>query len=195
MGSLRLVKLMTASQVLISVEEYAALPDSGVPTELVDGDVMALAASGAKHNWVRDEIVWDVKAFLRSHPGGVVLAETEFVTTGRTVRRADAIYFRPGQLTKDVAAHTPLRVVPAVVVEVVSPNDKVSELRRKIAEYHSAGVETVFVIHLDGAGDVVHRDGTTKPNVNELSTPAIPGYRLDLTEIFARLPEWARYDS
>lgn len=190
-----MLKLMTASQVLISVEEYAALPDSGVPTELVDGEVVELAASGAKHNWVRDRITGDMNDFTANEFPGDVLAETEFVTIDDIVRRPDIIFIRAGRLTAESAAKCPLRIVPNVVVEVVSPNDKVADLHRKISEYHAAGVETVCVVHLDGTADILHRDGTSMVHVRELVAPALSGYRLDLTELFARLPEWARYDS
>ena len=80
-------------------------------------------------------------------------------------------------------------VVPNLATEVVSPNDKVDELEKKIEEYFLAGVELVWVVHstmrkthvysppkqidVRNIGDVL--DGGT----------VVPGFKLPLAVLFA----------
>ena len=45
-----------ATKALLTVEQYEQLPDIGVRTELVDGEVIELATGNWLHDWVRDEI-------------------------------------------------------------------------------------------------------------------------------------------
>lgn len=86
------------------------------------------------------------------------------------VRRPDACYVAPGGLAGD---RPPSRgfvtVAPAIVVEVVSPNDLAEELHNKVEQYREAGVALVWVVYpesrtvhawrLDGTGTVLRPGG------------------------------------
>jgi len=76
---------------------------------------------------------------------------------------------------------------PLVCIEVLSPEDSLSRVRVKIADYHKMGVENVWLI------DPASREGTTctPSSWNQLAdgilrVPDSPIF-VDLAEIFARL--------
>ncbi len=65
-------------------------------------------------------------------------------------RRPDAAFVSYQRWPKDRAipvTDNGLDVVPELVVEVVSPTDRIEELQEKIHEYFQAGVKLVWVVH------------------------------------------------
>lgn len=76
------------------IEQYEQLPDTGVRTELVDGEVIELAMGNLLHTLVRDRTARELDGACK----GVAAAEVEFRTTGNRVRRADAVWFAAGRL-------------------------------------------------------------------------------------------------
>ena len=74
----------------LTIEQYELLPDTGVRSELVDGEVVESVPGSFLHNYVRDE----VRGCQRSQADGWSSAEVEFRTLPDTVRRADVVWFR-----------------------------------------------------------------------------------------------------
>ena len=106
------------------------------------------------------------------------------------VRRADVSYISSGRLAGYEWTHSHLSIAPDLAVEVVSPNDNVYDLDRKINDYFRAGVRRVWVINPDlkivrvhrGPGDIAELVGDV-----ELSDPIVlPGFRCSLSALFAR---------
>lgn len=80
-------------------------------------------------------------------------------------------------------------IAPDLAVEMVSPNDGVYELDRKVDEYLRAGVRRVWVINPERQSVRIHRG---PGDLSELIGPAVladelvlPGFRCPLPELFA----------
>jgi Uma2 family endonuclease len=166
-----------ATKALLTVEQYEQLPDTGVRTELVDGEVIELATETFEHNFARDEI----RAGLRSAGAGVAAAEIEFRTLPGCVRRADVVWFRR-LAAEDWKRH--ILPVPDLAVEVASPSDSAVDMRLKIHEYLDAGVTTVwFVYPGTGEADIWNRDGRSHMGVRVLTADCLPGFELPLAAL------------
>jgi Uma2 family endonuclease len=166
-----------ATKALLTIEQYEQLPDTGVRTELVDGEVVELATGTFEHNFARDEIGFNLRGVGR----GVAAAEIEFRTAADRVRRADAVWF-----ASLAAADWKRNIlpVPDLAVEVVSPSDSAGELRAKVHEYLDAGVTTVWVVYLDSReADVWNRGGQSRMGTRTLTADCLPGFELAIETV------------
>ena len=82
-------------------------------------------------------------------------------------------------------------VAPDLAVEVVSPNDTVYELNKKVQEYLRAGVRLVWVIDPENRTLVVYRANRTlaefKPEDELTGEDVIPGFRCLVRDFFQPL--------
>ena len=163
-----------ATKTLLTVEQYEQLPDTGVRTELVDGEVIEMPTGNLLHTLVRDQTMIALDR-LRQGLAGV---EVEFRTSNERVRRADVVWFAAGRLIKADLMRSILPV-PDLAVEVVSPNDLAVEMREKVHEYLEAGVTTVLVIYLERReADIWNRGRTAIAGVDTLTADCLPGFSL-----------------
>ena len=163
---------------MMTLEQYEQLPDTGVRTELVDGEVFELAAGTFRHNFMRDQ----ARSRLQSEAGGLAAVEVEFRTRPSRVRRADVAWFRR-LASEDWNLH--IMPVPDLVAEVVSPSDSANEIRAKVHEYLDAGVTTVWVIYLDaGEAGIWNRGGQCHMGVRVLTADCLPGFSLSIDTVY-----------
>ena len=104
------------------------------------------------------------------------------------VRRPDVTFVRRERLAHDYLRESFLTIVPDLVVEVLSPNDTVYEVREKTEDYLGAGV--LLVWNVDPEGRIIQiyrRDGTvTKLHAGDEITgeEVVPGFRCKVAEFF-----------
>jgi Uma2 family endonuclease len=171
-----------ATKALLTVEQYEQLPDTGVRTELVDGEVIELATGNLLHNVVRDQSM----IALDRLGTGLAVNEVEFRTIEGHVRRADTAWFAPGRIVHSDLSRSILPV-PDLAVEVVSPNDRATEVREKVHEYLDAGVTTVWVIYLQRReADIWNRGRTATAGVDTLTADCLPGFSLPVEAVFPK---------
>ena len=168
-----------ATKALLTVEQYEQLPDTGVRTELVDGEVIELSTGTYLHSVVRDFIC----AALNQRSPRHAAVEVEFRTLAGRVRRADVVWF-----SRRPAWEMHILPVPSLVVEVVSPSDSAAEMRAKVHEYLDAGVATVWVVYLEAReADVWNRGGQCHMGVRVLTADCLPGFELAIETILPAL--------
>ncbi|HEY3997286.1 MAG TPA: Uma2 family endonuclease [Candidatus Xenobia bacterium] len=118
--------------------------------EIVRGEILALSPTNAVHGQVETRITRLLGN--EAEDAGLGLAfggEVGVVVVHeplRTVRGADAAFILQSQLPYDISSEGYLLTAPALVVEVLSPNDRASEVQEKVLEYLSAGVQVVWVV-------------------------------------------------
>jgi Uma2 family endonuclease len=106
------------------------------------------------------------------------------------VRRPDVSFIARDRLAAYRWGQGHFTIAPDLAVEVVSPNDEVYELDRKINDYFRAGVRRVWVINPEQQTLRIHRapgDLSELVGDAELSDDQLlPGFRCALTALFAR---------
>jgi Uma2 family endonuclease len=169
-----------ATKALLTIEQYEQLPDTGVRTELVDGEVIELATGTVLHNYVRDEI----RSGLRGADSGFAIAEVEFRTCQDRVRRADVVWYAS---IPAADWYRSILAPPDLVAEVVSPSDSAAEIRAKVHEYLDAGVTTVWVIYIDAReAEIWNRGSQPYLAAGTLTADCLPGFSLPLDSVIPR---------
>ena len=134
---------------LLTVEEFAQLPDPGYPTELVKGRVVALPLPTPRHG----QICLRVGRLIGNHAEaadlGHVVGNDSGLVTARgpdTLRGADVAFYPFTLVPRGPLPGGYLTVVPTLVFEVLSPEDRWARVLLKVAEYLDAGVAIVVVL-------------------------------------------------
>lgn len=132
---------------LLTAEEYAALPDDR-KTELVEGRVVALSWPGFRHGEVQANVAYLLADHVETRGLGHVVIGTGIVTRRNpdTVRGADISFFSFQRVPRDRVPEGYPESAPEIVFEVLSPDDRMSEVLRRVAEYLAAGADLACVI-------------------------------------------------
>jgi Uma2 family endonuclease len=76
---------------------------------------------------------------------------------------------------------------PTVAVEILSPDDRTPDVEHKIATYLRAGTSAVIVVDPQRQTIAVHGEDITVLRAGDVLThPALPGFALDVGDLFAR---------
>jgi Uma2 family endonuclease len=181
----------TESQSLLTAEQYAVLPDSGRPTELVRGKVIEMNMPFPRHGQVCGRAFGILYAFAEQHDLGHVLSNDSGVVTERnpdSVRGADVAFYTYARTPRGPLPNRYLEVQPDVVIEVRSPSDRWVKLMGKVAEYLDSGVSVVCVF--DPEAHTIHVNRADQPPQklevdDELHLPEIAeSFRVPVRQFF-----------
>lgn len=107
------------------------------------------------------------------------------------VRRPDLSFLRREAIAPDLCQPGHIRIAPDLVVEVLSPDGKVSEVGKRVLDYLGANVPLVWVVHPESRHVDVYRPGERGEILSEwdelTGEPVPPGFRLPVREIFRPL--------
>ena len=134
---------------LMTAEEFGVLPSSRRPMELVRGTIVYMNVPGPRHGQMCGNAVWIFQDFVKRHDVGHVLCNDSGVVTEHdpdTVRGMDVSFYSYSRLPKGPLPARYVDVVPELVVEVRSPDDRWSRILKKVSEYLEAGVTAVCVL-------------------------------------------------
>jgi Uma2 family endonuclease len=133
---------------LISGEDLLRRPDLN-PCELVDGRIVPRCPAGFLHGQIEAELGMRLHAYARETGRGEVAGGEVGIFIRRnpdTVRAADILYISKDRLAQSSSSSGYLSIAPELVVEILSPDDRLSETMEKLGDYFSAGVERVWVV-------------------------------------------------
>ena len=151
---------MRALKRLFTAEDLFCLSATGRRLELVKGKVYEMAPAGGRHGYSAMNIGVLMGGHVRSHClGRVFAAETGFIIQRDpdTVRAPDAAFVSQDRLSADEIPDSYIDLIPDLVVEVVSPNDRSREVREKVEEWLNAGVRLVWVLYPATRSAIIYR--------------------------------------
>lgn len=140
--------MATATQ-LLTAEEQARLPDRGVPTELVRGEVIELNQPFPRQAQVCNRIGRIVGDDADEHDLGQVLSNDAGIVTERhpdTVRGGDVSFISYAKVPKGPLPNDDLPAPPELVFDVLSEHERWPNVLAKVAEYLQIGVEVVWIV-------------------------------------------------
>jgi Uma2 family endonuclease len=171
------------------------------PFELINGERRPVLPNVFGHSFIIRLLFRLLDAFALSGQFGEVFAETTFVlpdaddadwVTGSRI--PDVMFYAGNRIAEYKAAASdwrsrPIPLVPDFVIEVVSPNDKFSDLDEKVDAYLADGVRLIWVIDPQRHKAIVHAPDMEQPR--HLAGDAvldgeevIPGFQVVLSELF-----------
>ncbi|TFV63049.1 Uma2 family endonuclease [Geodermatophilus sp. DF01-2] len=175
---------------LMTAEQLFELPDDGMRHELVEGVLHTVAPAGAEHGWVGARLLVRIGAFLDTRDlGAVFTAETGFRLRRDpdTVRAPDVAFVRADRVAEARVPGFP-SLAPDLVAEVVSPNDRASEVVGKALAWLDAGVSAVWVVDPENRTVTVYRhDGVRVLRGSDTlqDEEVLPGFTLPLGELWS----------
>ena len=184
----------------MTAAEFAArrheLPDGGRWTELVAGSLKTLHPPDEKHGNVVLNLSKSVASVMQ--PASPAFAGFEIGVQTRhdpdTVRFPAMSLFTTGDRF-DLVESVYVAEVPALVVEVVSTNDRRTTIAERVYEYHGLGIDKVWVADPHGeAVTVLRRNASalTFSGGERLTDIALlPGFEIRVFDLFAE-PAWWR---
>lgn len=139
-------ELMTADQFY----EWVLLPENeGKHFELERGEVVEVPRPGEFHGLVCHNVNFVLGVYIRARRRGYVLSNDTGVIWERdpdTVRGPDVFFYDEKPRLTDLNPKWS-DVPPMLLVEVVSPNDKMSKVTRRVTDFLRWGVKIVWVVH------------------------------------------------
>jgi Uma2 family endonuclease len=179
-----------ATDTLVTGEDLAKMGDIG-RAELVEGNIIMRSPTGWRHGKYERRFAQTVGHFVDEKELGEVLVGEVGIYTGRnpdTVRGADVIFISTERLAQ-VKSASFLDVGPELVIEIMSPDDRWSEVRKKIREYFSIGAVLVWVADPSDYSVSVYRSPTDVEILTEKDTltgeKVLPGFKASVAALFA----------
>ena len=176
---------------LITGEDLLAMGDIG-PWELIDGRIVAMSPTGDEHGTIEFNLGSELRAFVRQNNLGRVTGGEVGIYIRRrpdTIRAADVVFVSAERLARPVKGF--LDVAPELVVEIMSPSDRWQDIRSKLDDYFSIGVERIWIVEPDRHTVLVYRSSTDLREFGEddvlKGEGVLEGFELPVADLFAEL--------
>lgn len=180
--------MATATQT-ITGEELFQMADIG-PCELIDGAIVPMSPPGGEHASYTANITFYLMQYVKAHDLGRVVTGEGGLYTRRNpdrVRAMDAAFFSKQRLPGDPPTDY-FEIAPEVVIEVISPHDRWQEVRLKMEEYFSIGVEQVWLVEPKRRTVSIYRSLTDITEFKEADTltadGALMGFSVAVHQVF-----------
>ncbi len=178
-----------ATKTLLSLADYAALPDDGKRYELVKGELVERPFSKFQHSRVVSGLIRELGTYLQENPIGEIGATLGFIL-GRnpdSLRGPDA-FFMTNERVAAIDPNDWVEGAPDLAIEVLEPGDDRDEARTKFACFLANGCVIVWMIDLeDRSARIIDRYGkeTVLGEDDALTAPdLLPGFSISLREAF-----------
>ncbi len=171
--------------------EFMALDRDGHRYELVNGTLVDVGNSGAKHGYLCTTLTILLGSYIRSQKLGVLFdSSTAFKLTSGNKRSPDVSFVAKERLQglSDLPDGF-LEGAPDLVVEILSPNNTVEEIHQKLQDYFDNGARLVWVIHPKEQYVLVYctaqgPDRLLKATDCLDGEDVVPGFTLAVAELF-----------
>ena len=182
---------MVAQTQLMTADQLLALPDDGHRYELVRGELRKSPLNGAEHGIVSANIAFALAPYVKAHNLGTALGgNVGFLIESNPdhVRAPDAAFIRRERV--EAAGHIPgyFPGPPDLAVEVISPDDRYTEVEEKVADWLAAGVQLVILVDPRRRSVTLHASGQAPVTLTDQDTldgsPVVPGWQTPIRDIF-----------
>jgi Uma2 family endonuclease len=174
------------------------------PFELINGEKRLTLPTVFDHGLIMRLFFRVLDAHVLAQKLGEVLFETTFIlpesysptwVTGS--RTPDLSFYAGNRIARYMAENPnhgdqPLPLVPDLVVEIISPTDKIFEVDEKVDAYLADGVRLIWLVNPKRRRVDVYSAGSTRPQLVERDDvldggDVLPGFTLPLAQVFAEL--------
>ena len=173
---------------------FMALPDDGNRYEVVNGELVEMGNSGAKHGNVCSTLMILLGGYVRLQRLGAMFdSSTAFKMQNGNKSSPDISFVAKERLQG--LSELPdgfLEGAPDLAVEVLSPGNTVEEIHDKLVEYFENGTRLAWVIHPKENYLLVYRSAQEPDRLLKSSDclegeEIVPGFSLPIAELFQTL--------
>lgn len=183
---------MVAVQPRMTLEQFLKLPEKKPPLEYENGEVTRKVSPKTRHVVVQMWLVEQVDRALRRRKVAMAFPELR-VTFGRRSYVPDVSVFKWERLPRTPAGEwiDDVYQPPDLVVEIVSPGQRVSRLVRRCLWYVANGVRAALLVDPDDRSVLLFRPGAVPVPISGEEQidlgDLLPGFELTAEQLFAAL--------
>ncbi len=177
------------TETLLTGDDLLAMGDIG-PSELIEGRLVHRSPAGGKHAMCEIGFGRYLDDFVTQHRLGKVMGGEVGIYVRRspdTIRAADVAYLSNDRYTRWKKIGY-LDVAPDLIVEILSPDDRWTDVTQKLREYFGIGVRLVWVADPEARMVYTYRSLTDVREFKETDTlpgdDVLPGFNLTVADLF-----------
>ena len=174
--------------------EFMALNRDGHRYEIVNGELIDMGNSGAKHGYVCSVLMILLGGYVHIQKLGAMFdSSTAFKLKSGNKRSPDVSFMAKERLQGlDELPDGFLEGAPDLAVEILSPSNTVEEIHNKLVEYFDNGSRLVWVINPKEKYVLVYRSSEEPDrllkSIDSLDgEEMVPGFSLAIAELFQKL--------
>jgi Uma2 family endonuclease len=175
----------------LTIDEYRELPNDGKRYQILDGDLDVAPAPGSRHQRVSRNLEFILVRDLHRRGTGIVHhAPIDVILSRHDIVQPDIVFVRRER--RDIVTPADIEGAPDLVVEIVSPSTRRTDVLVKSRLYARCGVPLYWIVDPDidrietfrlEGGAYAPEAAALRPDV--LRPPSFPGLEIPLEEIFA----------
>lgn len=160
----------------VAIEEYLRTSYEGLDREYVDGEIVERPLPNKLHGKIQFRLIGLIWVLAQSRPF-FGLTETRSRVAAMKVRVPDIAIYAEAEPEEQIPTKPPF-----VAIEILSPDDRFSELMQKFEEYRIWGVRHIWLVDPERRKLHAYSDGSLK----EIAALEIPEYdaRITPAELF-----------
>ena len=136
------------TKIVLTYEDFAALPDDGKRYELHEGELSVTPSPGRRHQTILGRLFVLLTLHVRaSGHGEVFVSPFDVIMTNITVVEPDIIYVDDERLR--IVSERGVEGSPTLAIEVISPYSKSIDRLRKMALYAAHDVTWYWIVDPD----------------------------------------------
>jgi Uma2 family endonuclease len=180
----------------VSYEEFQTLPRDGSKRfELIEGEVFMTPSPNTGHQRAVAKLLRRLADFVeRSDLGEVFIAPYDIVFSKWTALEPDLLFI--GKEQRSIITDANVQGVPNLVIEILSPSNKVYDRETKLHAYEKAGVPELWYLDPEErTGEILNLDSGSRYTVTArlsgnaaIVSRVLPGLSLSLDDVFAATP-------
>jgi Uma2 family endonuclease len=176
---------MPSVKVLLTYQDYAALPDDGKRYEILDGELSVTPAPGRTHQHVVLRLGAALDTHVTAHDlGEVYIAPFDVILAETTIVQPDIIFVANDRLA--IFSERGAESAPTLAIEVLSPSTTRIDRSRKLQLYTRHGVPHYWIVDPERRVIEVYRLSAGVYEIPEMfaddnlaDMPPFDGLRLD----------------
>lgn len=174
----------------LTYEDYVLFPADGLRHEVINGEHFVTAAPFIRHQVLVRRFLLAIGPMIeRDNLGELLPAPVDVVLSHYDVVQPDLVFV--SQKRRHILTDRNIQGAPDLVIEILSPRTRKVDEVVKLDLYEHSGVEEYWLADAERRSITIHRlEGARFRRIAELSaadvlsTPLLPGLRVDLTDLF-----------
>ena len=169
------------SKVLMDVDEYLHASFDGPDCEYLDGEVVERNVGEKPHSRIQGRFTY-LLTQMETTLGIQVMPEIRVPIRARRFRVADLAVWRAGNIG-DRIPHVP----PFLVIEILSPEDRITRMQPKIQEYLGIGTEWIWLVDPEERKAISYSQSNPAGTLCDVLCTVNPGIEIPLSIVFEAL--------
>ncbi len=165
-----------ATKTLVSMDEYLKTSFPDLDCEYVDGEIVERSVPAFSHGDTQSSLVSFFRSLRRQFPLHATV-ETRVRVSASRVRIPDVSVYSPVK-----PSDSDLSSPPYIVIEVLSPDDRMLNVLQKLSDYQDMGIPHIWTVD-----PLSHRLYEYSGNLNQVPSFRLPEFGIEVTaaDIFA----------